>query len=47
MAGRWNDNISDYPPIMTKAIWISAKRIALQWIDTNKPQAWFRPIFAE
>jgi hypothetical protein len=36
---------SDYPDLFY-TIWYSAiKPIALQWIDENKPQAWFRDMF--
>jgi len=47
MKDRWNDNIEDYPPVMMALMWMSAKQHALQYIDENCPNAWFRPLFAE
>lgn len=42
---RWGDTESEYPPAMVNVLWISVKTIALEWIDENIPQAWFRPMF--
>mgnify|MGYP001617759727 CR=1 FL=1 len=47
MLGRWSDCIEDYPPEMKTMAWHSAKRYALQWIDENKPKAWYRGQFVE
>lgn len=41
----WNRPASDYPDAMY-AVWgMTLKPIALEWIDANIPQAWFRPMF--
>jgi len=47
MDHRWNDDVSDYPESFPVVIWLSVKLIALDWIDANKPKAWFRPMFAD
>lgn len=46
MKQRWNDAPEDYPEILFNVIWINTKQHALEWIDENLPQAWFRPMFA-
>lgn len=42
----WDAPANDYPQIMY-VLWYSqiVKRVALNWIIKNKPQAWFRPMF--
>jgi hypothetical protein len=42
---RWNDQTDGYPPMILNLIWLSVKRVALEWIDVNCPQAWFKPLF--
>ncbi len=34
-----------YPEAIYKALFMSIQPIALKWINENKPQAWFRPMF--
>ena len=46
MDGRWESRIEGYPPIMLNVLALSLNRCALSWIDANKPQAWFRGMFA-
>jgi len=45
MANRWSDSIDSYPSMIITVLWISAKKIALEYIDETFPQAWFRPMF--
>lgn len=45
MIGRWSDDVNDYPPVMTNILWLEVEVAALDYIDTNCPQAWFRPMF--
>ena len=47
MQGRWGDSIEDYPDIMLAVLWVTVRDTALEWIDENLPNAWFRPLFAE
>lgn len=47
MKGRWSDDVEGYPPMMVKVLWMSTKTIALQWIDENLPEAWYRSMFSE
>lgn len=42
MLGRWDDDVSEYPGVMLNVILVSVRRYALEWIDKNIPQAWFR-----
>jgi len=40
------NNSSDSYPNGLYAVWfITIKPIALKWIEENKPQAWFKPMF--
>lgn len=36
---------SDYPSVLYNLLFIQIKPIALEWIDKNKPEAWFREMF--
>jgi len=45
MQGRWQDDIDGYPPQLVIWLWLSVKQAALEYIDTNCPGAWFRPMF--
>ncbi len=45
MQGRWNDNVEGYPSIIKIGILLPLNKLALEWIDKNKPKAWFRPMF--
>ena len=47
MHGRWSDSFEDYQPVVEPLIWSNVKRIALIWIDENKPKAWFREMFVD
>lgn len=47
MIDRWQDFIADYPAYLGEAVWLHVKRVALQWIDANKPQAFYRAMFVE
>lgn len=47
MITRWNDDVDDYPSAMISIAWLSAKRHALEYIDENCPQAWFRGAFED
>lgn len=45
MQNRWQDQAEGYPPQLLAVLWVSVKDHALEWIDENCPQAWFRPLF--
>jgi hypothetical protein len=45
MAGRWDDNIDDYPEVMARVVLLTTRRLALEWIDENAPRAWFRQLW--
>ena len=47
MQGRWRDAPGDYPEVMLAVLWLSTRIKALEWIDENVPQAWYRPMFVE
>jgi hypothetical protein len=44
---RFSDNTSDYPQPMMSVFLVSLNRVAVEWIDANCPNAWFRGVFAE
>ena len=43
--GRWCDSVDGYPPTIINLVWIAIKKVALEWIGVNCPQAWFKPMF--
>ncbi len=45
MQSRWKDEASGYPPAMIKVLWIFTKEAALDYIEKNLPQAWFKSMF--
>lgn len=47
MAQRWNDDASGYAPQMLSILWLTTKRHALEYIEAECPQAWFKPLFEE
>lgn len=46
MNGHWEDNKADYPDVMLRVIILDANLAAVEWIDENLPNAFFRPMFA-
>lgn len=44
---KWDDDVSVYPKQLYAIIWLTVKQAALKWIDTNKPQAWYRACFVD
>lgn len=47
MEHRWKQEIGDYPEMVTTAVWLNVKDVALEWIDKNCHKAWYRPLFAD
>ena len=47
MKSRWGDAVDGYPDSLLVVVWMSVKQAAVEWIDTNCPLAWYRPMFAE
>jgi len=47
MKGRLDDNANDYPEAVMVTVWMGVCESAVQWIDTEQPQHWARPMFAE
>ena len=45
MLGRWEEDTSEYPDIMTTILWCSAKKCGLKLIEETCPNAWFKPMF--
>ena len=44
---RWLEDVNGYPEMIRSVLWLSAKRVALEWITENKPEAFYRPLFEE
>lgn len=42
---RWNETLDAYPEVMLNVVWTGVKSVALKWIDSNIPQAWYRDVF--
>lgn len=47
MKGRWDDEADGYPIELLAGLWVSACTHAVEWMDANKPKAWFRHLFAQ
>jgi hypothetical protein len=47
MKERWADDIEGYPQPLLTGLWLQCCTIALQWIDENCPDAWFRGAFSD
>ena len=45
MVHRWNDDVEGYPPSMLAILWMKAKHAAIEYIDANCPETFFRPMF--
>jgi hypothetical protein len=45
MDGRWSEPPSAYPVALYIGLQITARTAALEWIDANLPDAWFRGMF--
>jgi len=45
MKDRWNDSTEHYPPVIMNMLWFSTKKIALDYIEKNIPNAWLKPMF--
>ena len=41
----WNRPASEYPDAFFGIGFLTVKRAAIEWIDENIPQAWFRAMF--
>ena len=41
----WDRPAKECPDAFYNVVFITVKRAALEWIDENIPQAWFRPMF--
>lgn len=44
-AKRFHEDPSDYPEIFYQTIWATCRIVALEYIDTHCPKAWFRALF--
>lgn len=42
MVGRWNEIHDKSVVVLT---WITVKDIAIEYINDNRPNAWYRPMF--
>lgn len=45
MKNRWQSDSEGYPTALYAVLIISLREIALQWIEENCPEAWFKPMF--
>ena len=47
LVGRWNDPIEGYTPIFQAWFVITLRRITVEWIEKNFPQARFKAVFQD
>jgi len=47
MKDRWNEDVSGYPEGMVNILWSVVKMCALEFIDKNQPEAWYRDCFVK
>lgn len=45
MPQRIDDDLSGYPPEFSAVMILCIRRLALEWIDRELPEAWYRPMF--
>jgi hypothetical protein len=45
MVSLWNQSIDGYPDAVKTGLVLSLRSSAVEWIDNNLPQAWFRSMF--
>ena len=43
---KWNDSAECYPPQLLAVLALSARELAVKYIDENKPKHFARPMFA-
>ena len=41
----WDRPASEYPEPFYNVAMITVKKVALKWIEENKPNAWFKAVF--
>ncbi|MFT7614325.1 MAG: hypothetical protein ACI9J3_003307 [Parvicellaceae bacterium] len=41
----WDTDSNEYPQVIYNVLFSTVKETALEWINTNKPQAWYKPMF--
>jgi len=41
----FNDSSDTYPEPIYTVLFMTVKQTALEWIETNVPMAWFKPMF--
>lgn len=37
MKGRWNEDVTGYPPQLMSVLWLSIKTTAKEWLKAEKP----------
>lgn len=42
---QWDRPSAGYPKAIIGALFVCLKPLALEWIEANCPQAWFKPMF--
>ena len=47
MADSWQKPIEGYPEPMKIFLLISLRRIAVEWIEANQPEAWYKAVFVD
>jgi hypothetical protein len=47
MKGRWDDEVSGYPPFLITTIQTDLNVEAIEWIEKNKPKAFYKSLFEE
>ena len=45
MGNRWADDEGGYPKAMLNVLHVTVNRCAVEWIDKNCPEAWYRDVF--
>ena len=47
MSGRWNDNVDEYPIQIIAVLWLSIRKITVEYIDEVIPLAFYRSMFVD
>jgi len=41
----FSDPSDTYPEVIYNIMFVTVRKTGLKWIEDNKPQAWFKPMF--
>lgn len=43
----WDKSVEGYPSAIMVTMTMAVRRVALEWIEANAPEAWYKPLFVD